>query len=236
MRSVDPAYLRKQFLFRANDRDIKLYRSRNTRNKLFDVARPFLYSRRRFSQTLRGHLASRYYRSIYRSIYRLLLLRSGRHLCDVISMIHRRHEAPPRRTKGTYGEAENEKKRKTQGGKRARSTRKCARHHVGRGNYVFRESTELHWRGVMDRRIAEIQVRRERKRERARIESHFELSLLPFFRSRLHFPSARPIEEAARVRGKKRERGERRGRKGRRREASATQRRRNKRRYVNEIK
>lgn len=123
-------------------------------------------------------------------------------------MIHRRHEASPRRgrraarrgTKKTRREPKDEKERRTQGDTETRSTRKCRRHCVGRGNYVFRESTELHYREVMDRRIAEMQVRRVRERGVISIPS-----LLPFFPSLLHFRSARTME-AARKREKEKKR------------------------------
>lgn len=68
----------------ANDRDIRFYGSYNTHNKLFDVARPFLYSRKRSSEALRSHLASRYYISIYRSIYRRVIeVRAAPMRCNI---------------------------------------------------------------------------------------------------------------------------------------------------------
>lgn len=156
-----------------------------------------------------------------------MLSRSGRHLRDVISMIHRRHEVSSRRDTG------REKERDVRGGGG-----------VGEQN---------RWGNVNDTPCRKGQLRIQRidrialprsygsphcrdagaKREKEP-SGGWAFRVPPPW---LHFPSARPMEEAARKRTKKRERErKRKGRKGRRREASATRRRRNKRRYVNEIK
>lgn len=143
------------------------------------------------------------------------LSRSGRHLCDIISIIHQRYE--PSAAPGAR------RKRWGPGGSGERSTEKRATRRVGRGNYVFRESTELHsteelWIGALPR-------------------CRCEKRAIP---KPPHLPVTFSIGTTDKRTSERKRESEREGGMGRRRrkrrEASATRRRRNKRRYVNEIK
>lgn len=122
----------------------------------------------------------------------------------------------------TKRRAGGEKKKMGAGRSGEKSTEKRATHRVGRDNYVFRESTELHsteelWIGALPRCRCE---------ERA-IPKPPHLPVTFSIGATDKRTSERKREQK---RGKEREGG------GKRREASATRRRRNKRRYVNEIK
>lgn len=197
----------------------------------------FIFARTIFAKALRSHLASRYYISIYRSIYRRVIgVRAAPMRCNIDDTSAARGIATLRcGVKGTHCEVEGEKKRKTgrEGGKIDKEmwATSCRKGQL-RIQRIDRIALPRSY-GSSHCRDAGAKRERERKREKREKRPFETLSLPPFFPSRLHFPSARPIEEAAGGKGKKKGAGER---KGRRREASATRRRRNKRRYVNEIK
>jgi len=83
--------------------------------------------------------------------------------CNIDDTLAARGTATPQDEENARRGRKREKEKDTRG---ASPTRKCRRHRIERDNYVFRESTELHYRGVMDCRIAiDAGAKREKERQ-----------------------------------------------------------------------